>query len=387
MINIKDEKFELVRFAQGEILFKEGDIGDYFYLIEEGKVEVFIQNVTFNSEINIASFTKGETVGELSLMTNLPRNASARALTPVVAVKITTAEYTQRIKNLPHWVILVLNGLARRIQSSVSLVSEEHFKTLKNTIEIARMGKELQIAKTVQDTLFPVSRHQYGNLEIVGHYQSASECGGDWWHTCESGGKVFLWIGDATGHGVSAALITSAARAVASVLEHSNDLHPGRALETLNRAIFDTSKGKVMMTFFLASYDKNTSELCYANASHDPVCVSRRLKDSNQKDTIIFLDQVNGSRLGEAPECKYEEATFKLVQGDVVLAYTDGVTGLVNTNGKAWGEVNLMKALCQAKEQSKDAVEIVEHLKKDILEYKSYAILKDDVTFFILRQN
>ncbi len=121
------------------------------------------------------------------------------------------------------------------------------------TAEKARMQNELNTVKTVQETL-PPSVTQFGLLRIVGHFEPAAECGGDWWNYSRSGNKIYIWIGDATGHGAPAALITSAACSGGGDYWNS-DMNPGKALTILNHAIHKTAKGQINMTFFIACID------------------------------------------------------------------------------------------------------------------------------------
>jgi len=151
---------------------------------------------------------------------------------------------------------------------SFNTMAEEVSRLLSETAEKARMQGELNTARTVQETLFPPTTANLGLVQIAGFYEPASECGGDWWFYNESNGKVFLWIGDATGHGAPAALITSAARSASTVIENLN-LEPKDAMTLMNRAIYDVSKGRIMMTFFLASIDLKTRRMTYVNASHE----------------------------------------------------------------------------------------------------------------------
>ena len=74
--------------------------------------------------------------------------------------------------------------------------------------EKSRMASELKTAQTVQNTLFPKSDFKNEQYNISGYYSPASECGGDWWYYYTDNDKVYLLIGDATGHGAPAALIT-----------------------------------------------------------------------------------------------------------------------------------------------------------------------------------
>ncbi|MCB0370054.1 MAG: SpoIIE family protein phosphatase, partial [Bdellovibrionales bacterium] len=165
-------------------------------------------------------------------------------------------------------------------------MAEEVSRLLDQTAEKARMENELQTAKTVQETLFPESQKSIANLDISGFYEPASECGGDWWHYSEIGNKVFFWIGDATGHGAPSALITSAAKSAAVIIE-SLDVGPGKAMEYLNKCIYEVSKGRLMMTFFIGCFDRITGLFTYANASHEtPFLMKKSDKPLKKKDLI-----------------------------------------------------------------------------------------------------
>ena len=103
-----------------------------------------------------------------------------------------------------------VGGLAE----SFNWMAEKVSHLMSETAEKARMENELATVKTVQETLFPADNLSDPRAQVVGHFQPASECGGDWWSYTLIGNKLYLWIGDATGHGAPAALITSAGQAM-----------------------------------------------------------------------------------------------------------------------------------------------------------------------------
>ncbi|MFN8943731.1 MAG: HAMP domain-containing protein, partial [Pseudobdellovibrionaceae bacterium] len=148
------------------------------------------------------------------------------------------------------------------LATNFNLMAQQISKLMMDTAQKARMENELQTAKTVQETLFPEAEKVLGPVQVAGHYEPASECGGDWWHYCYVGEKIYMWIGDATGHGAPAALITSAAKSAATLIENLS-IAPAEAIDLMNKAIFDVSKGRIMMTFVLASLDVKSGELIY----------------------------------------------------------------------------------------------------------------------------
>lgn len=271
------------------------------------------------------------------------------------------------------------------LAENFNIMAAEVSRLLEQTAEKARMESELNTARTVQETLFPDNFASLEDLRIVGHYEPASECGGDWWHYSQIGDKVFLWIGDATGHGAPAALITSAAKSAATIIEKLK-ITPAKALELLNRSIYDVSKGRIMMTFFLASYDRQTSQLTYANASHESPFLIRKGEQKLKKKDLIPLNDVNNPRLGQDRDTKYKEVTLQLEDGDKIFFYTDGISDIRNSQGDALGEREFIKALIDAN-QGFPVIDIaVEKFVHRITEYRNNTTLIDDVTFFMIEK-
>lgn len=270
------------------------------------------------------------------------------------------------------------------LANNFNLMAVEVSRLLSQTAEKARMENELQTAKTVQETLFPESKAKIGPLSISGFYEPASECGGDWWHYCQIGEQVFLWIGDATGHGAPAALMTSAAKSASSIIQRL-DVTPAEALELLNRCIYDVSKGQIMMTFFLAAFDLRTSILTYTNASHEAPFLIRKSALSPTKKDLVSLNEVNSPRLGQARETKYGQTSIQLGPEDLVFFYTDGVQDIRDNENNPWGEREFIKTLVQSNKDFPDTNSVMNRFVSRFQDYRQGSNLIDDVTFFVVK--
>lgn len=268
---------------------------------------------------------------------------------------------------------------------SFNTMAEEVSRLMKETAQKARMESELATAKAVQETLFPDPHAEMGTVAVSGYYMPASECGGDWWHYCENGDKVYIWIADATGHGAPAALLTSATRAVVSVITHGPARPVSEALGILNRAICETSKGKMMMTFFLACIDKNTGEMTYANASHEPPLVLHKTDDEPGRDDFLPLNDVNNPRLGEQPDCVFKESRVQLQPDDRIVFYTDGVIDVKNPEQKQFGERRFLKSLASELHAAPEAKEALGQVVDKIESFRSETPLDDDVTLILCK--
>lgn len=270
------------------------------------------------------------------------------------------------------------------LADNFNLMAAEVSRLLEQTAEKARMESELQTAKTVQETLFPETQAKIGSMSIAGFYEPASECGGDWWHYCQVGEKIFLWIGDATGHGAPAALITSAAKSASTIIERLN-ISPAQAMELLNRSIYDVSKGRIMMTFFLASFDLKTGELVYCNASHEAPFLMKKTAEVLKRKDLVPLNEVNNPRLGQSRNSNYEQTSIQLGAGDSVFFYTDGIPDIQNPGKDAWGEREFLKALVAASKDNPSVGDYVDRFVASFQGYRQGAPLVDDVTFFVVK--
>lgn len=269
-----------------------------------------------------------------------------------------------------------VGGLAE----SFNYMAGEVERLMKDTAEKVRMEGELSTVRTVQETLFPPAQSQFGPLRIKGHFEPASECGGDWWSYSRIGNKIFLYIGDATGHGAPAALITSAATSAAAVIEGLPDVTPGKAMTILNRAIHQTSKGSIMMTFFVAAIDLDQGTFTYACASHDPPYLMRKTGEKLGKKDLVPLNEVNGPRLGDRKDHIYEEKTVEFYPGDLVFFYTDGILDIQDLEGKKWGERNFLKCLVDSSNSGENADAKIDELRTKLNSFRQGSNLIDDVT-------
>lgn len=250
-----------------------------------------------------------------------------------------------------------------------------------------RMEKELQEAQKIQEMLFPLSKFNFLGGEVCGFYKSASECGGDWWHYQDFGDSIQFWIGDATGHGAPSALITSAARSVAFVIEEGHLISPRAALELLNKTIFTLAKGKIMMTMFVASYNKKSKRLTYSNASHNPPLLINYLNKNQSVQDLLPLNEKMGQRLGEGMDARFEEVTIDgIKEGDVLVCFTDGIIEFKNQENKMYGERKFFKSIIKnILENEKNVEQSVQSIYQEFQEFTKNKELSDDVTYFLTR--
>jgi serine phosphatase RsbU (regulator of sigma subunit) len=253
---------------------------------------------------------------------------------------------------------------------------------LHQTAEKAHMEKELEVARTIQETLVPPNDPiQKGIFKLAGYFQPASQCGGDWWTWHELvGDKVLIVVGDVTGHGVPSAMITAAAKAACDVArsQYGDNVTVTKLLEIMNYAIYESAKRKFVMTCFASIIDTKRRTITYANAGHNFPYLYRVGEDGKGEFGSLMI---RGNRLGDLKESKYEEKTTELIPGDILVWYTDGIVECENGAGEEYGEKRFRASVRRA--AALDAGEIRDAVVTDAGAFFGEALRKDDITLVI----
>ncbi|MCG8455009.1 MAG: cyclic nucleotide-binding domain-containing protein, partial [Holophagales bacterium] len=112
----KRESELVVSFREGEVIFEEGDLGTEMYIVHEGKVEILKR---FKDELRqLAMLGQGDFFGEMSILEDLPRTASARARSDVKAVPINGSTFVQMLRKNPEIAVRMMRKLSRRLRET-----------------------------------------------------------------------------------------------------------------------------------------------------------------------------------------------------------------------------------------------------------------------------
>ena len=296
----------------------------------------------------------------------------------------------------------------RMTGSLARLLVEQHEKE--------RMQSELTIAQEVQANLFPHRVHDLPTLQLHGVCRPARTVSGDYYdflvfhhpdHPDGSRGPVSgvgIALGDISGKGISAALLMatlhSAVRAyrlagedlvysesaIAALTASREDLagdsgklfeSPGRILSLLNRHLYRSTQPEKYATLFLSHYDADTAQLTYSNAGHlPPLILSREGK------VVRRLDR-GGTVVGLMDGMRYEESRFRMNSGDILVAYSDGITEPENEFGE-FGEERMMEIVSRFRDQPLQVISDQVLLALD--SWIGAAEQPDDITLVLARQ-
>ena len=236
-----------------------------------------------------------------------------------------------------------LGDLAQSFNGMAASVSE----LLVQQREKERLLNELQIAQEVQTTLFPSSPALLGGLEMHALCMPASTVGGDYYDFIfGSHSGLCLALGDISGKGISAALLMASLHSAVRAFSLGEDTDqrtqpsPALLLKLLNRHLYLSTQSARYATLFLAFYDVKTHQLTYSNGGHLPPLLL-------SPDGKVRRLDCGGSVVGLLDDLDYTEETVQLEPGDLLIAFTDGLTEPENTTGGEFGEARLLELMRQ----------------------------------------
>jgi sigma-B regulation protein RsbU (phosphoserine phosphatase) len=200
-----------------------------------------------------------------------------------------------------------------------------------------RTNREMEIAREVQERLFPQEIPELQGAKISGFCRPALGVGGDYYDVIDIGdGHVGLAIGDVSGKGISAALLMASLRASLRGVTLDSPRDFAKLMHQVNRLVYEASASNRYATFFFASYDPATRKLECVNAGHNPPVVLRG------QETIRL--EADGPVVGLLPFAPYTEQTMTLEPGDLLILYTDGISEAMTRDDEEWGEERMIAA-------------------------------------------
>lgn len=237
---------------------------------------------------------------------------------------------------------------------------------------------EFEIARHVQQNLFPQKLKSLGTLDYAGRCVPARLVGGDYYdffHYAE--GRMAGVLADVSGKGVGAAMLMANLQASFRSQYEGGARNTRDVLNAVNRLFFEATPPEQYVTLFHFDYDENNRTLSYANCGHPAPLM---LRASGVEESAEPTSTVVG--LFAKWDCVTKTTTLN--PGDRLFAYTDGATDCVGgENGDEelgdGGFLNLLRRLPVA-----PADESVEHLQRDLAEFGGGRDLVDDQTVVAL---
>jgi len=323
---------------------------------------------------------------------------------PVLAIPADSAEVEKQVKEQLKAELVLPLSLSERLLGILSLgpkLSEEPYSkgdirllssvatqtglALENsrlTAEVAeevahreRMNREIEIAREVQQYLFPRDLPQLPGIDYSGACRPALGVGGDYYDFIQlSETELGIAIGDVSGKGIAAALLMSSLRASlrGQTIRGERDL--ATLMSNVNELVYESSTSNRYATFFYGLYDTASRHLTYVNAGHNPPLIFRA-------DGSVFRLEAGGPVVGLLPGFQYEQALVDLRSGDLLVAFTDGISEAMSPAEQEWGEERLIQCVTCCKGLS--ATQMIGRIIAGADEFAAGAKQHDDMTIIV----
>ncbi len=253
-------------------------------------------------------------------------------------------------------------------------VAIENARLYRETLEKGRMEQELRIAAEIQQALLPEPQRKGAFFEAVGQSVPCRAIGGDFFDyiDLDTGGFGFA-VGDVAGKGAPAALLTAVIQGVFSAQAQSG-ISPAETLSRVNLALI---RRAIEARFATALYAVIMPDgaLTYCNAGHNPPMLFT-------KSGLVRLDK-GGLILGLFEHATFDEDVLRLDRGDLLVAFSDGVTEALSKSGEEYGEDRLRE--CVEANRSRPVRELLDAIFASVREFSTGAVQSDDVTALVLR--
>lgn len=348
---------------RGTTLIREGEQGTQMFVLLEGEVTVTFQGRPLDE------LRSGTVLGEMAMVDDRPRSASAIAATDCCVVPVDRERFHELVRESPEFASSVMTIMSHRLRRLVEVEARRQ-----------RMEEELEIGRRIQLSLLPSVCPVVPGWDFAAHYQAAREVGGDLYDfisSPEDPSIIHVAIADVTGKGVPAALYMAVSRTVLRT-EALDDRRPAEALERVNRFIRQDVQSPLFLSAFLLTLNAETGHVCYANAGHNPPYWYQSANNNLQEL------QARGIVLGAFAGLPPEEGEFDMQPGDALILFSDGVTEARNPAGDFFDEARLEALIMSQVWHS--AEQLVSATVDAVTRFVDIAPFADDLTVVVLRR-
>ena len=240
------------------------------------------------------------------------------------------------------------------------------------------MEKDLKLAKSIMAKLLPASFEMITDLIFTVKYIPIAVVGGDVYDVYRmKDGKVRIFLGDTTGHGISAALVTM-------IIKNEYDRYknlisePCELLNYFNDEFLSLYTNlNIFFTCIVIDIDFKKKQMIYSSAGHPTQFLL--------KEGEIIPMVSSGKMVGIEQDVQYTQKTIKFGDSFSLFLYTDGLTEEFNPMGEEFGEDRLKELL--NKHIEKDVRDIAEFVLMDVYEFIGENSVNDDITIFGVEWN
>lgn len=248
------------------------------------------------------------------------------------------------------------------------------------TAEKERIGSELRIARSIQESMLPKTFPPYPDRKDVDIFASlvpAKEVGGDLYDFHIRDEKLFFCIGDVSGKGVPASLVMAVTRSLFRTVSAHEDL-PETIVTALNESIADMNDSDMFVTLFVGVLELATGRLRYCNAGHEePLLIGKG---------VGLLPSNNNIPVGMISKWNYEGQETQIYPETTIFLYTDGLSEAENYAHTQFGKQRILRIARKALADKSFEPETIIKLQKEALcQFVGNAEQNDDLTMLAIK--
>ena len=260
-------------------------------------------------------------------------------------------------------------------------IAIENSRLHKSEIDQQRVKEEMDLARKIQQGLFPKTNPEISGLDIAGVSVPALSVGGDYYDFIQlSPNKILAVVADVSGKGMSAALYMSKVQGMVQLAAHIYRT-PKEMLTNINRRIFDGMDRRSFITMILALFDMKKKEVRICRAGHNKALFAANGKINFLEGGGIGL----GLERGPVFEDAIEEVKIPIKPDSLFLFYTDGITEAMNEEKQQLGEKAIVDLLKTERHLSAESIQ--QAILTKVEKFRGSAEQHDDVTMVVVKSN
>jgi serine phosphatase RsbU (regulator of sigma subunit)/DNA-binding NarL/FixJ family response regulator len=241
------------------------------------------------------------------------------------------------------------------------------------------MAQQLAAAAKIQSDLLPARMPDLSGWEFAARLEPAMETSGDFYDVISLHNNHWgLVIADVSDKGMGAALFMALSSTLIRTYAKQYPTLPALSISTVNERILSDSRSGMFVTTFYAVLEPNTGRIRYVNAGHNPPILI-----SSQKGKRVDRLQSTGMALGVMGEMIWKQKVTRLLPGDLLVMYTDGITDAQDPHGQFYGEQRLLQVIRRCNCSAQETLEII---LDDLDHFTGGMPQADDVTLLVVRR-
>ncbi len=380
------KSFRPLVFEVGDILFREGEIGDRFFIILEGELEVY-KALEEDQETVISHRGPGDFVGEMSmLMRDGRRTASVRARTRVETLTLSHSDLDSLLARRPSLAFEMVRELSLRLRDANNAQIRDledknrqlaaAYKDLQaaqvQIVEKEKLEHELDMARDIQRSMLPQQLPQLAGFDFGAVMLPARAVGGDFYDFIPlDHEKVGIAIGDVSDKGVPAALFMALFSSLLRV-EAQRNTRPAAVLREINRHLLGMNETGMFVTVIYGILHQSSGLFEFARAGHEiPLWIST-------EGECVSVPWDKGQPLCIFPAPVIDEQSISVRPGQTLFLYTDGVVDARGLQDERFTLKGLTQMICRTDHTS--AAELCEKVMADLKRFQVDRDQFDDMT-------